>query len=156
MATSAIIFSAALAIAHPEQYELHRRSLRKVANDPAFADLISQWAFAFNVVTVVANRSTPIHRDVLSGGRPLYDLLATFGGGPLTVLGFPGLGLRMQYDSGTIALFSGHVHPHGVSVSSEERVCLALYARRSVLHKYQLPLPQCVRFETLVTFPDLP
>lgn len=154
MQTTAIILSAALGIAHPEQYELTRESLRKVSCDVDFADLATQWAFVFNVITVVANRSTPVHRDISSGGPSLYDLLATFGGGPNTVIEFPGMGLRLQYDSGTLALFSGNVHPHGVSVSDEERVCLALYARKSVLHKYQLPLPHAVRMKTLVSFPN--
>lgn len=156
MGTSAIIFSAALGIAHPEQYELTRRSLKKICCDPEFADVASQWAFAFNVLTIVANRSTPIHRDVGSGARPLYDLLATFGGGPNTVIEFPGMGLRLQYDSGTMVLFSGNMHPHGVSASLYERICLALYSRKSVLHKHQLGLPQCVRLKALIAFPDLP
>lgn len=156
MRTTAIILSAALGVAHPEQYELTRESLRKISCDIEFADLAVQWAFAFNVVTIVANRSTPIHRDIASGGRALYDLLCTFGGGPNTVIEFPGMGLRLQYDSGTLALFSGNVHPHGVSVSEEERLCLALYARKSVLHKHGLRLPQCVRMKTLMTFPNRP
>lgn len=156
MDTSALIFSAALGIAHPEQYELTRKCLEHVALDPEFSELATRWAFAFHVVTIVANRSTITHRDIRSGGRPLLDILATFGGSENTVIEFPGLGLRLQYDSGTLVLFSGHVHPHGVSVSRDERVCLALYARRAMFHKFGLGLPSCVRLDEMKWFPNTP
>ncbi|KZV69452.1 hypothetical protein PENSPDRAFT_561440, partial [Peniophora sp. CONT] len=123
------VVSAALGIAHPEQYELSRACLKKISRDPRFSDLALQWVSAFNVVTIVANRSTPIHRDTRSGGRGIMDVLLSIGGGPHTVIEFPGMGLRLQYDSRTLVICSGHVHPHGVSVSREERVCLAFYAR---------------------------
>ncbi|VDC02241.1 unnamed protein product [Peniophora sp. CBMAI 1063] len=150
LSTTAVVISAALGIAHPEQYELTRRYLKEVASDPEFTDTASQWGFAFSVLTIVANRSTPIHRDIRSGGRELYDALLTIGGGPHTVIEFPSMGLRVQYDTRTLVLFSGNVHPHGASVSREERVCLAFYARKAMLHKHSLPLPSCPRLHTLL------
>lgn len=144
------MISAALAIAHPDQYNLTRQYLREVASDARFTDIASQWGFAFSVLTVVANRSTPIHRDTRSGGRELYDALLSIGGGPHTVIEFPGMGLRVQYDTRTLILFSGNVHPHGASVSRDERVCIALYARKAMFHKYRLPLPRCPRLPVVL------
>ncbi|KZV61152.1 hypothetical protein PENSPDRAFT_593158, partial [Peniophora sp. CONT] len=128
-----ILSSIALAIAHPGQYRETRVALGHLAEMPDFEHHMKNWAFAFNVVTVIANRMTPGHRDRASGGVTFYDLLLTIGGGRRTVLSMPGLGVRLQYDSGTVALFSGYQHLHEVSEFLEERVCVACYARPPVI-----------------------
>lgn len=93
-----------------------------------------------------------MHRDIYSGGRGMLDGLLNLGGGRLTVIEFPGLGLRLQYDSRALLLFSGNVHSHGVSVSEDERVCLAFYGRKAMLHKHSLRLPRSSHLDTLLTF----
>lgn len=147
-----MLISAALGIAHPEQYELSRQCLQEVARNPEFVELSTQWSLAFNVVTIVANRETPIHRDIYSGGQGILDGLLNLGGGRFTVIEFPGLGLRLQYASRALLLFSGNTHSHGVSVSEDERVCLAFYARKAMLHKHSLRLPCPSRLQTLLDF----
>lgn len=100
-----------------------------------------EWALAFNVLTVVANRELLLHRDKLSGGPDYLDQLLTIGSDDDTVLELPGIGVRFRYGSGTMALFSGHTHIHGVSRSTCERVCLASYARPSVHRRFNLHIP---------------
>lgn len=141
MQDCALILSATLAIAHPEQFQLSLRCLENLGNMAQFADLAEQWAFAFTAVSVVSNRWTPEHRDNGSGGYGILDVLLSIGGCLRTVLELPGLGLRFIYDSGTVVLFSGHVHLHTVSPSERERMCIACYARKAIYHKFGLDLP---------------
>ena len=121
-------------LTHPEQYAVTRGSLEKLSRIDHICDRIREWAFGFNVVTVVANRESLTHRDKRSGGFEYFDQLLTVGGDAETVLELPGLGVRFQYTSGSIVMFSGNTHLHGVSYSQRERVCFASYARQSV-HK---------------------
>ncbi|KZV61565.1 hypothetical protein PENSPDRAFT_561260, partial [Peniophora sp. CONT] len=127
-----LLISSALAIAHPEQYEATKHALASLANLEHFDRHLETWAFAFNVVTIIANRLTPLHRDRASGARELFDALLSIGGGLHTTLSLPGLGARLQYDSGTLVLMSGSIHPHEVSAFEMERLCVACYARPAV------------------------
>lgn len=133
--------SVALVLIHPEQYALTRASLQKLSRMEHICDRIRQWAFGFNVLTVVVNRKSLLHRDKGSGGFEWLDELLTVGGDEDTVLELPGLGVRFRYCSGTIALFSGNTHLHGVSASRSERVCFAAYVRSSVLRKFHIHHP---------------
>ncbi|KZV64480.1 hypothetical protein PENSPDRAFT_588329, partial [Peniophora sp. CONT] len=151
MSECALILSAVLAVAHPEQFELNLQCLEALCKLEGLADVAEQWAFAFNVVSVISNRATPEHRDTSSGGLGMLDLLLTLGGCHRTTLELPGLGMRFKYDSGTIVLFSGHVHLHTVSPSLEERVCIACYSRKAVYHKFGLDLPSSVVIEDLLS-----
>ncbi|VDB98979.1 unnamed protein product [Peniophora sp. CBMAI 1063] len=128
-----LLLSTALAIAHPAQYRETRQALGYLASLPEFNRHMQQWTFAFNAVTLICNRLTPLHRDRASGGAGFYDLLLSIGGGPRTILSLPGLGIRVQYDSGTVAMFSGHQHTHEVWGFEEERACIACYARPPVI-----------------------
>ncbi|VDB85621.1 unnamed protein product [Peniophora sp. CBMAI 1063] len=137
-----ILLSVALAISHPTQYQETRKALEYLSTLPDFAQHMQNWSFAFNVVTLICNRRTPAHRDRSSGGREFYDLLLTIGGGPRTMLSLPGLGLKLQYDSGAVALFSGNQHLHEVSGFLEERACIACYARAPVIRWLNANHPQ--------------
>lgn len=128
-----LLVSSALAIAHPEQYRITRQALAQLSCLDDFRDHVENWTFAFNVLTVIANRLTPMHRDRASGARELFDLLLSIGGGLHTTLSLPGLGARLQYDSGTMVLLSGSIHLHEVSAFEMERLCIACYARPAVL-----------------------
>ena len=136
-----LLMSVAIALAHPEQYALTRASLEKLASLRHICQFIDGWAFAFNVLTIVVNREAWLHRDKMSGALALLDMLLNIGGDPGTVLELPGVGVRLQYDSGTAAIFSGHTHIHGVSRSTEERVCFAAYVRPSVHRLFGLHTP---------------
>ncbi|VDB96111.1 unnamed protein product [Peniophora sp. CBMAI 1063] len=127
------LISAALAVLHPEQYRITRDALAELSMRDHFADHVENWTFAFNVVTVIANRVTPLHRDRASGAKELFDALLSIGGGARTALVLPGLGARLQYDSGTLVFLQGSIHPHQVSPFDYERLCVACYARPAVL-----------------------
>lgn len=150
MMDTALILSAVLAVVHPEQFESTLKCLDKLCEDEGLVDIADQWSFAFTVVSVISNRSTPEHRDLSSGGHGLIDLLLSIGGCSQTVLELPGLGLRFIYDSGAVVLFSGHVHLHTVSSSQSERMCLACYSRKAVYHKFGLGLPSSVMINSLL------
>ncbi|VDB91416.1 unnamed protein product [Peniophora sp. CBMAI 1063] len=128
-----ILVSVILAIVHPAQYRESRAALDFLATLPDFAHHMKNWTFVFNAVTLITNRLTPGHRDRASGGANFYDLLLTIGGDSRTVLSLPGLGIRVQYDSGAVALFSGNEHLHEVSSFGMERACVACYARPAVM-----------------------
>lgn len=151
MSDSALVLSAILAVVHPEQFELTLKSLEALCKDESFADIAEQWAFAFNAVSVISNRETPEHRDRGSGGHGIFDLLLSIGGCSRTVLELPGIGLRLIYDSGTIVLFSGHVHLHSVSASERERMAIACYARKAIYHKFGLSLPSSMTSRKLLS-----
>lgn len=150
MKDCALILSAVLAVVHPEQFESSLKCLDELNDMAKFVDLAEQWSFAFTAVSVISNRSTPEHRDIGSGGRGMVDLLLSIGGCSRTALELPGLGLRFIYDSGTIVLFSGHVHLHTVSPSERERMCIACYARKAVYHKFGLDLPGSITVDSLL------
>ena len=127
---------------HPQQYALTRGSLERHSTLAHIRNRIREWAFGFNVVTVVVNREALTHRDKRSGGLEYFDQLVTVGGDSTTVLELPGIGARLQYTSGAIVMFSGNTHLHGVSASQKERVCFASYARPSVQKQQKIPTPR--------------
>lgn len=133
--------SVAMVLVHPEQYALTRAALEALSSLEHICDYIQTWAFGFNVLTVVVNRETLTHRDKFSGGFEWLDELLNIGGDEGTVLELPGVGVRFQYTSGTIAIFSGNTHLHGVSPSLLERACFAAYVRPSVLRTFHLHTP---------------
>ena len=136
------LISAALVLTHPEQYALTRGCLERASTLQHLCDRIREWAFGFNVVTLVVNREALTHRDKMSGGQEYLDALLSIGGDVHTTLELPGIGVRFQYTSGTIVFFSGNTHLHGVSISQTERACFALYARPSVHKQLGLPTPR--------------
>ncbi|VDB91630.1 unnamed protein product [Peniophora sp. CBMAI 1063] len=136
-----LLVSTALVLTHPEQYALTRASLERLSTIDHISERLLEWSFSFNVVTVIANRQAPFHRDRSSGGSEWMEVLLTVGGDAETVLELPGIGARFQYRSGTMALFAGYTHLHGVSESCAERVCIASYARPSVQRLFRLHNP---------------
>ncbi|KZV59180.1 hypothetical protein PENSPDRAFT_595933, partial [Peniophora sp. CONT] len=136
------LMSAALVLTHPEQYAVTRACLEKQGGLRHLCHRVREWAFGFNVLTIVANRKSLLHRDKLSGGQEWLDALLSIGGDIDTVLELPGVGVRFQYTSGTIVLFCGHTHLHGVSASRSERVCFAAYGRPSVQRQWRLHSPR--------------
>ena len=135
------VLAIALVLTHPQQYAHTRGGLEKFSRIEHICDRIREWAFGFNVLTVVVNRESLTHRDKLSGGAEYFDQLVTVGGDPNTVLELPGIGVRFLYTSGTVVMFCGNVHLHGVSRSVGERTCFASYARRSVHTQQGIPAP---------------
>jgi hypothetical protein len=150
MGESAALLSAVLAITQPDLYRLNQECLIRLSKTPELEARIREWGFAFNVVSVVLNRASPNHRDSNSGGSELFDVLCSIGGCSCTMLELPGLGVRCQYDSGSVAVFSGNLHLHSVSASEKERLCIACYVRQPVHAHVNLGTPGPVKFANLL------
>ncbi|KIK71975.1 hypothetical protein PAXRUDRAFT_181519, partial [Paxillus rubicundulus Ve08.2h10] len=78
------ILSATLVVMHPDLYALGRENLLKVAGstqDEDMQQIIPEWPTVYSVVSVIANRATPFHRD-LSCQVQWLDMLETIGGDP--------------------------------------------------------------------------
>jgi hypothetical protein len=128
--TSALL-SAILRVIHPALYECGRETIQRLHGHPELHPALEKWPSVFNAITILSNRETPLHRDNYS--RPeWYDILTSVGPYQNAVLDFPGVGLKLAYDSGTVVGFSGKVLRHGVRKCEGERVCLAYYMRDKV------------------------
>ena len=90
------------------------------------------WSSPFTAISIISNRDTELHRDG-KGFAPFYDLITTVGyytGGRFEV---PGIGLRFQYDSGTIMGLCGKVLGHSVAEVDGDRFCVVQYFHQKVL-----------------------
>lgn len=105
---------------------------------PRLARVLEEWTHPFSAISVMVNRSTPCHRDV-NGRNPWLDILVTIGEYELGRLELPGLGVRLEYDPGTIVGILGKVVRHGACEVQGERVCLAYYMRDKVHERLGLP-----------------
>jgi len=129
------LLSAITRIAHPQQYEAGRQAFAAMQDLADVAEVLRWWSSIYSGISVIANRETPVHRDV--GTSPeAYDLLATIGGDEETTLVLPSMGVFMEYRSGTAVLFSGYAVPHGVTPSVAERVCFAYYIKDNVHERF--------------------
>lgn len=147
----AVIMSAVLSVVQPDLYKLNRESLLRLSQrDEDLYKFITPWAFAFNAVSVISNRSSPAHRDRKSGSKENSDVLVSLGGDSGTVLELYSLGIRCRYPPGSMAIFSGNSILHGVSESVEERICIAGYTRPPVHRSVQLGAADWVTLKALM------
>lgn len=134
-----------LSIIHPEQYHLGREALLQLQYNPHrirepqhLATALAYWITPFSGISVIANRSTPVHRD-MSTRKNWYDLLVTLGPYSFLSMKLPGLGVEVSYESGTIVGILGRIVPHSVEEASGERVCVSYFMRDNVLDLLGLP-----------------
>lgn len=134
---------------HPVQYSIMRGALIRAA-DPhlkispgetiedwsLYREILGTWASGFTGLSVISQRETPFHRDGRSP-RTMFDVLATVGKtiDPAIRAELPGIGIRFHYNPGTMLLILSKAIRHGVSVSKEERCCLAFFVRERVLYQ---------------------
>ena len=152
--------SAILAIAHPELYKAGVESLVKLGQcvteageDVDRSEVLKDWPTVANGISLVSDRSTPFHRDSNSRSE-WYDILATLGDYTDTVMEFPGLGMRMEYEGGMVMAFSGRFLQHGVSECAKERICLAMYMRDNIHHRLKVKPPGWMTTEYYKSFVD--
>ncbi|KJA15668.1 hypothetical protein HYPSUDRAFT_148770, partial [Hypholoma sublateritium FD-334 SS-4] len=138
--TSAII-GGILSIVHPEQYAAGIQILRQLHAHPGavkkghkLAEILQVWSAPFNVVTVISNRETPFHRDN-GADHTCFDILLALGEYQNGRLEFPGLGLRLKYDSGTVAAFSGRILQHGATCGGN-RACVVYHSKAKVMKHF--------------------
>jgi hypothetical protein len=134
-----------LSIIQPELYKLGIQALERLLNNPTvckepaeLVKILQLWYSPFSAVSVISNRSTPLHRDI--GGRPQWlDLLIAVGEYKHGRFELPGIGLTLKYDPGTAVAFSGKIFRHGAHCVGD-RACIAFYMRDNVLDRLGLPV----------------
>lgn len=138
MKESSALIGAILSIIHPDLYKAGIETLLKLREKEEemkeyemFMDLLWMWQSPFSGVSVISGRQSPIHRDV-QAMHPWFDVLCTFGVYDDGVMELPSLGVRLEYNTGTMVALAGRVIPHGVARSAGKRVSLAYFMRQTV------------------------
>lgn len=102
-------------------------------------EVLALWSIPFSGLTVISNRSTPLHRDC-NGRKEWMDLLVALGKYQEGIMTLPGLGVKLLYNPGTVVGISGRVLQHGVECDGE-RACLAYYMRDKVHERLGVRAP---------------
>jgi hypothetical protein len=149
----ASIFSGALSIMHPELYNAGIDAMKvlndwAISNDPLMANTLLHWSTVYTNVSIVANRSAPLHRDPQSRSD-WYDLLVSVGDYEDCVLDIPSIGLQLEYGPGTVVAFSGRLLWHGVNEVSGNRCSLAYYMRDNIHDWLNIPRRDWVRLDSV-------
>lgn len=147
------LLSGVLSIIHPELYKIGQEAMAKLRTNPSepvggpwVADdetarlhqVLSEWGHPWTAMSIMVNRATPCHRDV-NGRNTWMDVLVTVGDYTLGRLELPGLGLRLEYNPGTVVALLGKVVTHGAAEVMGERACLAYYMRNGVHERLGMP-----------------
>jgi hypothetical protein len=143
--TSALL-SAMLRVMHPDLYECGRKTIQELCQYEDLHPALASWPSVFNAVTILSNRETPLHRDNYSREQ-WYDILTTIGPYQQATLELPGIGLKLQYNPGTVVGFSGKILRHGVPQCDGERVCLAYYMRDKVHERMGVEAAQWMKYK---------
>ena len=125
------ILSGILRIMHPDQYRVGYEVLQCLATVSECGDVLATWPTVFHTVSIISNRSSPLHRE-LKGCFPYFDLLVSVGDYSQAPLELWPLGLQLQNSSGTICGVSGKAFLHGVAEPDGPRFCHALYMRKDL------------------------
>jgi hypothetical protein len=101
-----------------------------------YREILGSWASGFTGFSVISQRETPSHRDGRSPST-MYDVLATFGKmiDPGIQVELLGIGIQFHYNPGSMLLILSKAIRHGVSVSEEDRCCLAFFVREQILYQ---------------------
>ncbi|KIM65639.1 hypothetical protein SCLCIDRAFT_112476, partial [Scleroderma citrinum Foug A] len=139
------ILSSVLSIIHPSLYDagslaMHHLNDWATAHDSQMAAALANWSTIFTNVSVIVNRSTPLHRDPHSQSN-WYDLLVSVGKYDDCALHIPTLRIQVLYTPSTIIAFSGCLLQHGVNEVDGVRCCLAYYMRDNIHHWLRVPCP---------------
>ena len=133
------LVSAVLAVIHPRVAIQGLSILRgiqsgvisNVATD-SLGPVRNLWPSPFTAFSIISNRETDLHRDG-KGFSPYYDIITTLGHYSDGRLEVPGIGLRFQYNPGTMVGICGKALAHGVAEVDGNRYCLVQYFHRNVL-----------------------
>jgi hypothetical protein len=131
MAESAILLNSLMRVIHPQLFQMGMEGMKAMEGQECLLEALEMWYSIFNGVQVISNRETPIHRDHSSRWE-WYDLLTTIGPYSSTFFEFPGVGIKLAYNSGTVIGLCGRVLRHGVTMSDGERICVAYYMKENV------------------------
>ena len=147
MQESSALIGSILAITHPELYQqgidaltiLSSEGAKFVDNRDQMMRALKVWTSPFTALSVITNRNTPPHRDT-KGRNEWLDLVVALGeDDSVGVMTFPGLGLSVEYNPGTIMAIAGKVIQHAADFEGGERACIAYYMRNKVQERLGIP-----------------
>lgn len=147
MQESSALIGSILGVAHPQLYQQGVTALSRLSREPAkFVDneeqlmrALSIWTSPFNALSVITNRNTPAHRDT-KGRNEWLDFVTALGeDNSVGIMTFPGLGLSVDYNPGTIVAIAGKIIRHAANFEGGERACIAYYMRNKVQERLGLP-----------------
>lgn len=127
-----------LSIVHPDLYCVGIECLKALNKSPQsiykgehLNAVLRTWSSPFTAITTISNRDTPYHRDNGSAHEWL-DILVAVGEYENGRIEFPGLGMRLKYDPGTVIAFSGRVLRHGANCPGD-RACIVYHMKENVV-----------------------
>lgn len=133
-------------VLQPNAHEKMLQGFRLLAETPALVSnterlqtALDAWSFPMHAISIISNRTTPLHRDT-KGFKEVHDLLVALGNYTHGRFSLPGLGLRLRYDPGCILSFSGRLFRHGASCPAP-RACIIYYGREAVLKRLRISTP---------------
>jgi hypothetical protein len=136
--------NAVTALVAPELYKAGKEAIEQVQLGQDMNRThknITLWPSVFTGMQIIANRTTPPHRD--RGGAPThYDLLLSVGTHVEAQLSLPELGATFSYPPGTIVELCGKVFLHEVDDwEGGERVCVAHMMKDDVHERLKVMRP---------------
>lgn len=143
---TAALLGGIMAVINPGQYNAGVACIEAIANSrdniekaEFLGELLQVWSSPFNVISVMNNRDSPLHRDN-GGGYSTMDLLLSVGEYRNCRFSVPGVGAELWNRTGTVIALAGRVVRHGASADGE-RLCVAHYTRETVCQAFQIPEP---------------
>jgi hypothetical protein len=133
-----------LSIIQPELFDMGVQALQALESEPELCDnperlreVLRCWHLPFSALSVISNRSSPLHCD--TGGRPEWmDMLLALGEYDNGRFGVPLFGYTFKYNPGTIITLSSKIFRHGATCNGN-RAAIAFYMRDNVLNRLGLP-----------------
>ncbi|TEB10134.1 hypothetical protein FA13DRAFT_1597944, partial [Coprinellus micaceus] len=115
-----------LSIIHPELY--HQGMKMTFRNPDLIIDTLWVWGSPFTAMSLISNRHTPLHRDLL-GALNSFDVVMSWGEYDNGRFDIPATGMTFRYDSGTAIFLDTRTFKHGASAVVGERFCFVLFFR---------------------------
>ena len=146
MHESSALIGAILSIIHPQLYEQGMEALCRLETENGFVDdeeelymALKHWTPPFSALSVITNRSTPVHHDT-KGRNEWIDVLVPLEEKDSTgIMTFPGLGISIRYNPSTIVGVAGKVVSHGAAFEGGERGCISYYMCNKVHERLGVP-----------------
>lgn len=139
-----LVLSTALAIMHPELYELGHMAMNELWRQESqkksseILEVLRLWPSIYSSLSLMVNKCSPVHVDV--NGKPeWFDMLLTVGHYSKLHLTLPTLGLKLLYPPGTLVAFSGRLLPHGALEVPGDHGCIAWYMQGKVHQALNIP-----------------
>ena len=143
------------AVINPAQYRAGIACIESITNNPSqiaksenLKELLVQWSSPFNVISVMNNRDSPLHRDN-GGGYSMMDVLTSVGEYINCRFSVPGLAVEFWNRLGLVITLSRRVVRHRASAEGE-RLCIAQYSRETIFEELQIPEPDWTSIDNLI------